>query len=430
MPVSSVREVVRLPVLAVGLSMVSLILVKTGRDALFFTREGLDRLPLVMMGIALASLPAAMAHLEAIRRLGLRRARTGVLALVAVLFTAFVPVLGVHHRSTLLILFVLVPVAFAALFASVWLLAGELLEGASDEMIRWTYSRLGASSMAGGLLGGVLARILSLFFPPAFLIPSGGVVLLAVLALVVWTQGREGKPEMVFLAGQDPGHFRIPHSGNLFSTSLSLLSQRYVMGLVALSSLAALAALLVDFQFYARLKLSGNTQAGFFAGFYTLLNLAGLAVQLLVAPWVQSRFGVGGALMVLPLGLLGGATLLALSANFVTGSLLKVTENGLKSSIHRSSWEQAFLPLPSSYRGMVKTLADGLSARMAEGLGAAGLYFWLQSQRWSEAEVNLGWVTWAILATLLLWLLLTQYLVFLGCGQGPEREYWLRLPDG
>jgi hypothetical protein len=66
------RSLAWYPIFAVGLSMVSFILVKTGRDAVFFDPRGLERLPLAYMWIALASIPAAYFNLQFMRRFGAR----------------------------------------------------------------------------------------------------------------------------------------------------------------------------------------------------------------------------------------------------------------------------------------------------------------------------------------------------------------------
>ena len=66
------------PILAVGVSMVGFISIKTGRDAVFFTQGGIKQLPLAYIFIAIASVPAAMMHLKAIERWGSRKVRTGV----------------------------------------------------------------------------------------------------------------------------------------------------------------------------------------------------------------------------------------------------------------------------------------------------------------------------------------------------------------
>ncbi len=61
------------PILAVGISMVGFISIKTGRDAVFFSQGGLRQLPLVYILMAVVSVPAAIAHLEAIKRWGARK---------------------------------------------------------------------------------------------------------------------------------------------------------------------------------------------------------------------------------------------------------------------------------------------------------------------------------------------------------------------
>ena len=61
----------------------SFILVKTGRDALYFQDEGLFDLPYAYFGIMLASAPMALGTLELMRRLGARTARLVLPMIVA-----------------------------------------------------------------------------------------------------------------------------------------------------------------------------------------------------------------------------------------------------------------------------------------------------------------------------------------------------------
>jgi hypothetical protein len=58
--------------------------------------------------------------------------------------------------------FVVVPVAFCGLFSLAWLLASEVVGGASAGMAR-LFSRVGAASILGGLLGAAVSRGLLLF---------------------------------------------------------------------------------------------------------------------------------------------------------------------------------------------------------------------------------------------------------------------------
>jgi len=210
----------------------------------------------------------------------------------------------------------------------------------------------------------------------------------------------------------------------------ALLRRPYVLVLTGISGLAALAALFIDFQFYAAAMLSGNNNARFFAGFYTVLNAAALVVQLVVAPWLQSRLGVGGTLMLLPAALLGSAGVFSTTATVEARAVVKVTEGGLKSSIHRSMWEQVYLPIERGQREMTKAVVDGAIARVSEGLGAAVLYAWILSTSVGLEELDLRWISWAILGVVAAWIMLTRYLNRLGCADIDPVDPLVRLPDG
>jgi ATP/ADP translocase len=83
--------------------------------------------------------------------------------------------------------------------------------------------------------------------------------------------------------------------------------------------------------------------------------------------------------MVLPFALIGGAGFASAAATAFSLAVLRVTEGGLRSSVHRSIWEQAFVPVDASERSLVKIAIDGVGARIAEGIAAVGLYFWFNA---------------------------------------------------
>lgn len=431
------------PILAVSLSMVAFISIKTARDAVFFNQGGLSQLPFAYLWIAFASVPSGMLHLAAMKRWGARRVRTGLLILTAGLFLAFVPFVGEEHQLAMMVLFVLVPVIFAAVFAAAWLLAADIFEGAGSEFTRWAYSRIGAGSMIGGIVGGLLAGILARSLAPKFLVVSGALVLLMVAALL--SQAHRKNPirspgPMLAQPGASNGQApplagAVPPTEDPVSPlppnplrATQLLKHPYVRGLMGMSALASVAALFIDFQFYSAVTFSGNTNPQFFAGFYTLLNAGALLVQLLVAPRLQSRFGSGVTLMVLPSALFGWAGLSAFGATIQSRLVLKLTESGLKSSIHRSVWEQVFLPVGRGSREIAKVLVDGVTARVAEGVGAGLLYFWLLSL--GGERLSLASMTWVLAVVLLGWTVLTFYMRKHACIGMEAADYRMRLPDG
>ena len=185
----------------------------------------------------------------------------------------------------------------------------------------------------------------------------------------------------------------------------------------------ALAGLLIDFQFYAAAasaSMGAKGNANFFANFYILLNFSSLLLQLFATPKIQDKIGLRGGLMVLPFALAGGAAFASAAATAFSRSVLRVTEGGLRSSVHRSIWEQAFIPVDSGDRSTVKLVVDGVASRIAEAIGALVIFIWLKQTvpgGTIDMPLDTRWMSWVILATVAAWLIITQTLRVQGGGK-------------
>jgi hypothetical protein len=158
-----------------------------------------------------------------------------------------------------------------------------------------------------------------------------------------------------------------------------------------------------------------------------ILNVASLMLQLLAGPVLQSKIGVVGTLLILPVSLLGTAATTALWATLGTRTALRITEGGLKLAVHRAAWEQTFLPVDREARGIAKVTVDGLSARSAEVVAALLLYAWVC--RYSVDLSLLAGISWIIVASVSAWGFLTWRLKRVGCASLPADEAVIRLPD-
>jgi len=383
------------------------VVAKTGRDALYFQGRGVYDLPRAYIGIAALSLPMAGLVLFLMRVLGTRRARCVLPLAVAAVFMLFSVTARPGGGGAMTALFLFVPLAFGVLFSLSWLLAADLLAAEPRPVLARAYAGIAAASMLGGVGGGVLAGALATVVEPRGLLWITAALLVASASVVAAAHRRF--PVMHAAAASFSRRF------DPLAAARALVAHRYTGVLLATGMLAALAGILVEFQFYLAAATSGHdaaTHQRFFAGFYTALNGAALVVQLLVAPLLQRRIGIHGALLVLPAALLGGASILLGSASMLARASLRVAEGGLKSSIHRASWEQAYLPIAASHRGAAKLLVDGAGARIAEGLAAVAVWMWL---RWQVGDGSLvgqsiDWVVWTLLGSSLVWIALTRRL--------------------
>jgi ATP/ADP translocase len=394
-----------LPALALGLTTLAFIAAKTGRDALFFQGGGgLLQLPLIYINIGAASLPLAMLFVKSMKLWGSRPARIGVFLLAAAVMLASAPFLRPGDNTLLLAIFMFIPAIFGLLFASLWLLSSDIFEKTEKTATARAFSRIGAGTLAGGMLGGLIAKGLGPWLDAKWLILIAALVLLGVVALIVYIHSRF------------PTNMAAKKTGDQQRGFLAPLSNKYSLTLLFIAMTGALAGLLIDFQFYAaaasaNMGAKGNTN--FFANFYILLNFSSLLLQLFATPRIQDKVGLRGGLTVLPLALVGGASFASAAATALSRSVLRVTEGGLRASVHRSIWEQAFIPVDSTERSAAKILIDGMGARVAEIIGAATILLWLRQIAVAGVlpmPLETNWISWTILVTVAAWLLITQKL--------------------
>jgi hypothetical protein len=388
---------------ALFLATAAFILAKTARDGLYFMNGGLYDLPAAYLGIAVLSVPMSLALFALMRRLGTRRARV-VIAVGTALFLGLVArVARPGGGPVMTTIFMLIPLLFGILFSAAWLLAADLLEHASAQQRARSYAWIGAASIAGGITGALVAGGLALRVAPQALFDVAGATLL-VAAWIMASAHHYCPRGSIFRAGA----LVVPSGFH----ARAVLGKRYARLLLAIGMLAALAGILIEFRFYLAAATSGNSMQAnthFFANFYLVLNLSALAVQVLLIPPLQQRVGVVGTLFVLPLALFGGVTaLLAYGASVVLG-FLRVAEGSLRSSIHRMSWEQAYLPLDRAERAVAKLFIDGMGVRFAEGLGAGIAFVWLRDKP-GLAPHSTAWVGWLLLVIVASWIVLTAQL--------------------
>ncbi len=402
---SDERDKTIYPALILGLTTAALIIAKTGRDALFFQGKGIFQLPVATMTIAAASLPLAILFVKVMKTWGARPARIAIMLFAAGVLTLTAPFLQAGDSTLLFNVFIFIPAVFGIMFASLWLLASDIFDKTAKPDAARAFSKIGASSLAGGMAGGFIAKGLVPLVEPKWLIFTGALMILAVVGLVVQAHRR-------FPTNIAPKRDRDNKKSGYFAP----LSKPYTVTLLFIAMTGALAGLLIDVQFYisatgASMGSKGN--ANFFANFYIMLNFSSLLLQLFATPKIQDKIGVGGGLMVLPFALIGGAGFASAAATAFSLAVLRVTEGGLRSSVHRSIWEQAFIPVDSSERSLVKIAVDGVGARIAEGIGAFALYIWVQRVAPGgvvSAPLNTVWMAWLTLATVIVWLYITQRL--------------------
>src|SRR5262249_3666330 len=197
----------------------------------------------------LLSVPLGLLTIRLMRRLGPRRARLWALSAMAGFLFSYAHAAAPGGGPFMTVLDMLVPLTTGIAFALYYLLVADLLEDGDTAQLGRAYGTIGASSIAGGLVGGLVARLLASHWEPRRLILLGALALVGSLLVVARAQRRFPPP---LATGVRPVARR--GLGDVWC----VLRQRYVLLLLLTGMAAALVGLLVEFRFYVAAATSGN----------------------------------------------------------------------------------------------------------------------------------------------------------------------------
>jgi ATP/ADP translocase len=393
--------------------MVAHALLETARDALFLARLGPDRLAwayLAMAGCALFSV-AVVRRWGGVREprrvllafLGFAAVGTGVLAATVSL-----------APSAVFVLYVWTGVVATLVVPAFWTLIDRSLRVSEAKRV---FGAIGAGGVLGAMVGSALAGVLGHWLGAQRLVTAGAIAFVAAMIVAAWLAPRRSLDEVV------PIRRKVE--------SVSRASRRYVKLVVAVGLVATVTLTLGDLLFKRVLaeRFAAHDLATVFGTIYTVLNIFGLVIQLAVTPALLAHWGVGAALIVLPMLLVATATGFALSGALFAIVALKIADGSLRHSLQRAGSEILFLPLPAALRDRWKPAADALSQRAGQALAALAT-FALGSlavgPQLTAAVVGGLAVVWILLLGLVRGAYVAQFRAVLSAG---EIERDVRIPD-
>jgi AAA family ATP:ADP antiporter len=121
-----------------------------------------------------------------------------------------------------------------------------------------------------------------------------------------------------------------------------------------------------------------NFIGGFYADFFTWVNLATALIQLFVVSRFLQWFGVRAALFVLPLVALGGYSMLALAPILGAIRTVKIFENSLDYSLQNTARQALFLPTSRDAKYKAKAAIDTFFWRAGDVLSAVMVFIGAQ----------------------------------------------------
>jgi len=377
------------------LLMAALYLMKPARNALFLEDLGANYLPYVYIVTAFVTWWVVAAYVRVTTIANLQRVVRMTLSVTLACLVGFWLWLSWAEGSGALAFYVWVKVYAVLLPSQFWLLSEEILD---PRQARRLFGPVGAGGVLGGIVGSALAAAVAGTIGTTYLLLGAGIMLAGALALfhfvVAEVPHAPVRPPRARPVGTRDG---TGHDAGKEQPLSAPHGRTLVITIAAILMIATTAHTIVDWQFNKAAEgiLDQDARAAFFAGFFTVLNIVTLVIQLLATSFVLRYFGIGVALAMLPVALAFGAVGILLHPGLWSVSLARGADDALRLSVDQSGRELLFLPFSSADRQRLKPRIDLIASRAANGLAGVVILaaiWWLDDPMRSLSFVTLALV--------------------------------------
>ena len=210
-----------------------------------------------------------------------------------------------------------------------------LNDSVTGDQAKRLYGIVGFGGVAGGAFGSItLAALISRISAGMWMLILAGVMLIIMVLAYAASRRVPARAEQT----------QIPEVDNKKSNAAMegarlVFRSRYLLAIVAIVGLYEMVSTIMDFQFSATVEhfVAGSNIGAHFSLVFAITNVSAMVVQLVFTSFVMTRFGVGIALLVLPVAAFGGSAAFFTVPILWIGSLLNTADNAFSYSINQSA---------------------------------------------------------------------------------------------
>jgi len=342
-----------------GLMMAQMTEAKALRDSVFLTYFPVTALPTITSVAAVFAILSSYGGSRIMRAISPNRFAPLSFVVSGILQIAERALLMSEPRVAACAIYLHVFAINLLLTSSFWSLMNEHYDPRSAKK---AFGKIGGAGTFGGVVGGlVAARVAALGSIPALILVTA-VLHLACGSALYWFTSRYKMPHREDRRAAK----RTPVVGVLKKTP-------YLLEVAGLIIIVSVSAALIDFLFKAQAAAAlskGPALTRFFALFYTMTGLLGVAVQAFLASPILTRFGLANTVGSLPLAVLAGGGWALGFFSFAGMTTLRGLEVVLRGSLFRSGYEIFYTPVPSEDKRAVKAIIDVTGERLGDFIGS------------------------------------------------------------
>ena len=281
-----------------------------------------------------------------------------------------------------------------------------LNDSVTGDQAKRLYGLVGFGGVAGGAFGAIsLAALISRVSTNVWMLVLIGVMLvIMVLASAASRKIPAGHAQSARPAKPEADNKK---SNAALEGARLVFRSRYLLAIVAIVAFYEMVSTIMDFQFSASVEhfVAGDT-GPHFSRVFAITNVSAIIVQLVLTSLIMTRFGVGTALLVLPIAALGGSAGFFLFPALWTGSFLNTADNAFSYSINQSAKEALYVPTTHEEKYKAKAFIDMFVQRFAKSI-AVGISLVLTTFFASFSAIR--WLSLIVAAILVVWILAARY---------------------
>lgn len=374
------------------LAITSYYVIKPARNSIFVDRVGAEHLPWVYIATALVLVVVMVGYSKYVDRVSRMTLLFSSMAALGASLVGFWWVLSNNSGFVSSGAFYVFTKLYPLFLVSQFWLVGNLLF--TTTQARRLFGPIGVGLILGGIAGSSISGFAAerLGTEPLLLVAVGILAACAGVVGVLASRIRAG-------GGEASGRLTDEISGSAVKL---LRGSSHLKTIAVVLLLTVVVGTLLDWQLNRAVEIfveGEDAKTEFFGRFYAALNVASVAVQVALTGYVLRRFGVGLAILILPVALgLASAAILLFPFLYVV-AVGKGAEGALRYSLDQSTRELLFLPVPTDVKYKVKPLIDLTVYRAGTGFGGVLLLVFVNG-----FDLPLRWISIVTLVAIAGWL--------------------------
>ena len=380
------------------LLMVVLYFLKPARDSLFLVETGPNQLPVVYIVLALVSLPVTWLVSNVLTRYSTRNVIGWVLAFLSLNLLLLRWLFVFDHPQIFMLFYIWVGIFGILVISLFWLLANSIFDAAQSKRL---FSLLTVSAILGSIFGSEASSLVVSYTPiitENLLYICIGLMGLAVLLLYFLPGGSSDQEE------ENDSESRMGDEREKPSAAKTVFSSKYQLMIAGIIGLTTVATTFTDYQFKV-LSFDAYPQTesltAFMGTFYAGISMVSLGIQVLFSSGIIKKWGIAGAVLTRPVGMMLGGVLMAVEPVLASVILLNGFDSASRYSIDKTGRELLFLPLSQNIKERTKLFIDLFVDRFSRGISGGLLLLFLFMM---DNPINL--ITYVLLFTIVCWIFL------------------------